>query len=438
MRRRAWAAWTSHGLAPQLAAVTLGLGLAALVAVFVLKWAPQWFAATEGLKGKDKAEEISRARTAVLATLAGLIAVVGAIFTGLSYRLNRAGQITERFTRAIDQLGSNERDVRLGGVYALERIAGDSEADHPQVMEVLTAYVQEHVPWPPRRSPITAGPPSLEMLQPSIEAIHALERIATGARAEADSASAVATSAESESEPPQPATDVQAAISVLGRRDTSRDKKGAQLRLSDVDLRGVSMRGGHFEEARLRRSRLENAHLEGARLEGAKLGDAHLEGADLSSDLELELPSANLERASLRGAHLEGAKLVGTRFAGADLVGAGLQGAYLVAADLRGADLSGADLRHAMLLEAALGGANLFEAKLQGAKLAGATLQGADLAGANLQRADLRGAHLQGANLNYASYGRESTRWPEGFEPADHGAQPVDDDQQPDAAPPSD
>jgi len=52
--------------------------------------------ATKDLKGNDKAEEVGRTRTAVLATLAGLIAVVGAVFTGLSYRLNRAGQITER------------------------------------------------------------------------------------------------------------------------------------------------------------------------------------------------------------------------------------------------------------------------------------------------------------------------------------------------------
>lgn len=91
-----------------------------------------------------------------MATLAGLIAT-GAAFTGLSYRLNREsheldrqGQITERFTRAIDQLGSNTLDVRLGRIYALERIAEDSPEDHPQVIEVLTAYVREHTPWPPR------------------------------------------------------------------------------------------------------------------------------------------------------------------------------------------------------------------------------------------------------------------------------------------------
>ncbi len=53
------------------------------------------------------------------------------------------GQITERFTRAIDQLGSGTLEVRLGGIYALERIARDSKDDHWTIMEALTAFVRE-------------------------------------------------------------------------------------------------------------------------------------------------------------------------------------------------------------------------------------------------------------------------------------------------------
>ena len=77
----------------------------------------------------------------------------------------RDQQVTERFTRAIDQLGAtddkgNKRmEIRLGGIYALERIAGDSLAmesspgrDHSTVMEVLTAYVRENTPKAPRAS----------------------------------------------------------------------------------------------------------------------------------------------------------------------------------------------------------------------------------------------------------------------------------------------
>lgn len=58
-------------------------------------------------------------------SLRGAIAVAGAVITALTYNLNRKiadqtherdreGQITERSTRAIDQLGNVSADVRLG------------------------------------------------------------------------------------------------------------------------------------------------------------------------------------------------------------------------------------------------------------------------------------------------------------------------------------
>src|SRR5215218_2792189 len=50
------------------------------------------------------------------------------------------GQVTERFTRAIDQLGHANLDVRVGGIYALERIARDSPEDRAAVAEVLMAF----------------------------------------------------------------------------------------------------------------------------------------------------------------------------------------------------------------------------------------------------------------------------------------------------------
>jgi len=59
------------------------------------------------------------------------------------------GQITERYTRAIDQLGHDQVDVRIGGIYALERIARDSPADRATIGEVLTAFIRVHAPWPP-------------------------------------------------------------------------------------------------------------------------------------------------------------------------------------------------------------------------------------------------------------------------------------------------
>ena len=40
-------------------------------------------------------------------------------------RVAQEGQVTERFTRAIEQLGDGNLAIQLGGIYALERLAKD-------------------------------------------------------------------------------------------------------------------------------------------------------------------------------------------------------------------------------------------------------------------------------------------------------------------------
>ena len=81
--------------------------------------------------------------------LGGLVHLYGLYLTWRRVRAVEEGQITERFTRAIEQLGQQGPDkmaIRLGGIYALELIAKDSEKDHGPIMEVLTAYVREIAP----------------------------------------------------------------------------------------------------------------------------------------------------------------------------------------------------------------------------------------------------------------------------------------------------
>jgi hypothetical protein len=68
------------------------------------------------------------------------------------------GHITDRYTKAIEQLGKFDGDnpnieIRLGAIYALERIAHDSPRDHWTIMEVLTAYVRQNSPAAPEGEP---------------------------------------------------------------------------------------------------------------------------------------------------------------------------------------------------------------------------------------------------------------------------------------------
>jgi pentapeptide repeat protein len=338
--------WSSQRpLWVRVAVGAAGAALVVVVTVAVVKWVPQLLA-NQDLSGKDAAEDQGRVRTALLALSAGLLASVGAVYTARTFALNRAGQITERFTRAIDQLGSAEIDVRLGGIYALERIARDSRDDHPQVIEVLTAFVREHAPWPPRSSetPGRAKPSSAQGLDVRLAAVDALERIASDSAPQpprndhpndsdndrTDNASDSAKALE-----PTP-TDVQAAVSVLNRRERSQDPPGFRLDLRHTDLRGARLGEAHLEGAILMEAHLEGATLVEAHLQEANLQEAHLQGANLQE--------AHLEEAALEGAHLEGAILINAH----------LDGVFLSEAQRKGADLEGVDfdaLREGILSE---------------------------------------------------------------------------------------
>lgn len=83
-------------------------------------------------------------RSSLIQLLGGLVVVAGLYFTAKGFNLTREGHITDRYSKAIEHLGSQSADIRIGGIYALARIARDSSNDYAMVIEVLTAFVREH------------------------------------------------------------------------------------------------------------------------------------------------------------------------------------------------------------------------------------------------------------------------------------------------------
>ncbi|WP_143229795.1 pentapeptide repeat-containing protein [Actinophytocola xanthii] len=51
-------------------------------------------------------------------------------------------RITELYTKGVEQLGSDKAPVRLGGLYALERLAQDNRAQRQTIVNVLCAYLR--------------------------------------------------------------------------------------------------------------------------------------------------------------------------------------------------------------------------------------------------------------------------------------------------------
>ena len=321
--------------------VAVILILTAIVALLI--FIPQWQAAHIA-DDATRLEREDNTRRTLAQIMGGTVGLVIIYITWQRLQVAREelqvaqeGQVTERFSRAIDHLGNESLDVRLGAIYALERIARDSRQDHGPIMEILTAYVREHAPLPEDQQP-------------------------------ADSTM-------------RPTTDIQAALTVIGRRRTGYDPPEQRLDLSNTDLRWANLVKAKLQEANFRGANLQWAFLRKSNLQEVIFFKADLQAADLTK--------SNLQGADLLLANLQRAYLIRAKLQTANFREAKLWGAFLGEAQLQQACLEETDLQQANII-----GANFRKAKFRGAKMWRALLEGSDFGGACLEEADLRGTDL--------------------------------------------
>ncbi|MBK1988761.1 pentapeptide repeat-containing protein [Sphaerospermopsis aphanizomenoides BCCUSP55] len=293
-------------------------------------------------------------------------------------KLTQERLVAERFIGSIAQLGHEKVETRIGAIYALERIAQDFPQEHWTIMEILTAFVRENAPIQLERKPQKP------------EDFMAIDFAKNRDRLRRQQSADYSLPLESF----KLRTDIQAALTVIGRRNFQQDRENQKLNLRNTDIRRVNLAG-----AKLQRVDLRGSDLCGADLREVDLSEAELDGAKLIGSILYE---ANLFKASLRGVNLSRANLNLANLYGVNLRSANLFGASLRSANLQAANLYKANLQQATLKAANLSGAKLFLANLQGAKLGKTNLRSAGLIAANLQGANLNGANLQGANLNAA------------------------------------
>jgi hypothetical protein len=210
-------------------------------------------------------------------------------------------QTTELYVKAIEQLGSDKLEVRLGGIYALERIARTSEKDHWPIMEVLTAYVRENAPWPPEE--LAVARKKRQWAKPKDKVILPILQLPWNAKTE-ETKTVV-----------EPDPDIQAVLAVLGRTAIPFAQKGEERQL---DLRATNLAGSD-----LVKTNLQNAALFDANLYKAKLWGANLQGAQLWNTIlqEATLIDANLQSADLDRADLNWATFFGANLPGGETIG---------------------------------------------------------------------------------------------------------------------
>jgi uncharacterized protein YjbI with pentapeptide repeats len=221
---------------------------------------------------KARADVEDNLRKTIGQLLGGAAVLIGAGFAYLQFtqqqQASRDLLISNQVAKGFEQLGSDKVVVRLGGIYALEGVMNTSEQYHQPVLEALSAFVRDGT------------------------------RTATGDA--------------------PPTTDIQAALTVIGRRAAigtgAPDLANAHIpnanlvetNLSGANLSGANLSGANLMEADLRYADLSGANLSGAYLIGANLIDAYLSNPYPRSADDHRL-DANLSGASLRGAYLNGA-----------------------------------------------------------------------------------------------------------------------------------
>jgi hypothetical protein len=224
-------------------------------------------------------------RIVILQATGGIVIVAGGIATWVNvtisrrrHDLDRAGQIAEQFSRAVSQLDGTQEAVRIGGIYALERIAVDSARDIDSVADVLCAIIRH-------RARKTAGHSRRRRsVRDPIEYLRHRN------------------------------PEAQVALTVLGRMP----REGTRLPLSlyDSDLRRADLRSANMSEARLSGSNLAYSLMNDALFVNARM-------------LGFDLSGADARRADFRNAALIRATLVDTDFSNADLSGADLSNATI-------------------------------------------------------------------------------------------------------------
>jgi len=197
------------------------------------------------------------------------------------------GMLGERYRQGADMLGNEVVSVRLGGIYALDRLAEEHPKEyHLQAMELLCAFARH----PTMDAQIEADLKEKEDVDDDIGGRRLREDVESAMRAIALR------------------SDEGVTIELREKRWLYlRDARLAHLQIRGANLVNAWLSRADLSYARLGEANLSNVRLRNANLSGATLRGANLTGADLSNMSEVDFQSSSSGKTIITHHQLDGA-----------------------------------------------------------------------------------------------------------------------------------
>ena len=262
------------------------------------------------------------------------------------------GLITDRINKAVAALGADKEvnlkggkrtkpnfEVRIGAIFALERIAQDSPRDHVRIMQILCAYVRENAPvskaakfpeseWKPLPNPYSSEENAGHVL---------LRERRFGERNRAGIHSFAKSQAWLWARSLKSMTDIQTIIDVVGARSTEQlelETRHAKLGVGAAvfDLSSCNFQGLDFRRAKFPNMNFSNSSFDGATISGATFSRSNFENCGL---VGVEAMNAEFANARFMYANLEGSEFHHASFQGAIFEQTGAHGANFTSANLK-------------------------------------------------------------------------------------------------------
>ena len=279
-------------------------------------------------------------------------------------------------------------EVRLGALYALERISQDSARDHVTVMETICAYITQNgscrdlPPLLPRfpNYNLSKTVRHFKIQENSLEFLFKFESELKEIHRRVES----------------PRKDIEVAFHIIGRRSAFRrdrerlEAKSKFMKFNRIDFRGFEISNLDISDMEFQRSYFDGVEFRNASLETNAFFNCHFDGSRFAG---VKMKSTSFFNCELRNSDLRGVNFVQNNFFncnldGSTMSGCTLSGKMIISQNFCNVNLNFSDLSYSTFSMSDFSGPYLC-----------ASFAFSSLSNCNLTETDMRGADLEGTEL---------------------------------------